>query len=132
MREAAIHAAYVACIDRAKAAGINEQQFHNYYADWEIFPAVLAGEVCGAVFRQGPELHVAVLDHARKRWASPRLWREVIDGTLDKYGYAVTSVAANNDTGQRFVSRIGFKETGRNGPFVIYRLERTHGHHSGA
>lgn len=123
MREA-LNAAYEACRPACEASGLSRERFIEFYSSWRVTPLYVHGEVVGAVLQEGPEMHVAVLPKAHRRWARPSIWRQLIDGTIDRYGYAITSVAEANTDGQAFVSRLGFRETGRNGSFIFYRLER--------
>lgn len=73
------------------------------------------------VLTRGPEIHTAF--GPAPFWC--RLYvREAVQFLIDKYGYALTSVRRSNERGQRFVTRIGFQQTGADERHIYYRIER--------
>lgn len=76
-REAALREAWEAC---GKPCSLAE--WHLAFAEWEIMPVEVGGEVVGAIFAKGAEVHVAVRADCRKRWATPRLYRWAITDRL--------------------------------------------------
>lgn len=71
---------------------------------------------------KGPEIHVAVLPNYRGRWLSSRLIKSVLGLIFSEYGFAVTSVMANNVKGLDFVERIGFKRQSSHNGVIHYRI----------
>lgn len=120
----ALRAAFYACKARADASGLSEEKFISGFVGWEIIPVVVGGNIVGSVMLNGPEMHVAVSEFVRRKWATPALWRKVIDKTLDQYGFAVTSAMEGNAQGLEFVKRIGFVEISRHGGVIVFRLDK--------
>lgn len=91
--------------------------------DWDVVPLTERGEVIGGVLSKGNELHVG---YGKKPRASIRPFvKRILGGALDKYGYVVTSVVAENKVGLRFCERLGFVKYGEEGGTIRLRCDRS-------
>lgn len=75
------------------------------------------------VMVKGAEVHVAAPQAVRGKWLSRRHIREVLGTRLRSFGLVKTSVALDNEAGQRFVSRLGFVEVERDAKAIRYELK---------
>jgi len=91
--------------------------------DWDVVPLTERGEVIGGVLSKGNELHVG---YGKKPRATIRPFvKQILGGALDKYGYVVTSVMAENKAGLRFCERLGFVKYGEEGGTIRLRCDRS-------
>jgi hypothetical protein len=91
--------------------------------DWDVVPLTEQGEIIGGVLSKGNELHVG---YGKKPRASIRPFvKQILGGALDKYGYVVTSVMAENKAGLRFCERLGFVKYGEEGGTIRLRCDRS-------
>ena len=84
--------------------------FSDYYAfvsNWRIHPIEHNGNVVGAVFTKGNEIHVSTSGP----WFPRKYVKEVLYPLIDQYGEVVTSVDDYNQSGLYWVKKLGFKET---------------------
>lgn len=118
-RELAVAALYQSVRSRTELSA------HNYgrlIADWDVIPLWSGGEIIGAILKYNAELHVGV---TRKPRGSMRKYiRQVLVKTIAQYGYAVTSVAAENLAGIDLCERLGFTVIESTEELVILRCER--------
>lgn len=75
--------------------------------DWEVIPIRDGNEIIGAIIRKFRELHVGV--KRRPAGAHRALVRSVLVETIERYGFAETTVRTWNTSGIKFCRRMGFK-----------------------
>lgn len=114
----ALDAAYESMRDRAD---IGKESFLEAVKDWECFPVHVNGKLVGAVLRDGPEIHACIKPEGFGRWIFKSQLRILAD-TIEKHGYALTSVAPGNMDGHNFVTALGFTRIAKN-PLWKYRKE---------
>jgi len=85
-------------------------------------PFEIIGVKGGAVMVRGNEVHVAVVKSAEGKWLSRKLIRQILGRLISEYGMAVTTVMKDNERGQRFVERLGFKKTKEERGTIGYEL----------
>lgn len=100
-RDAYVIAAWQAC-DKP----CSPEKWAAIWEDWEVLPVDVEGVPAGAVFANGPEVHVAILPKYRRRWLTPSLWRSVFVDRANRYGFVTTKVARSRS--DSFVRRCGF------------------------
>ena len=99
------------------------EQYAEAVKDYDIVPVTKAGKVIGGVMLKGNEIHVGLGERAK---ASVRWYiRECLNRTLDKYGFALTSVQAQNSVGLRFCQRLGFTKVGEDNGTILLRCDRS-------
>lgn len=91
-------------------------------AGWEVFPVCVGSQIVGAVIRVGTELHVGW--KRRPPGAQRALIRSILVDTIERYGWAVTSVRWFNRAGLEFCSRLGFSITHQTGEIIHLKCER--------
>lgn len=91
--------------------------------DWDVVPLTERGEVIGGVLSKGNEVHIG---YGKKPHTSirPHL-RRTLGEVLNKYGYAVTTVQAENEAGLRFCKRLGFVKLSEEGGTIRLRCDRS-------
>lgn len=90
---------------------------------WNVTPLTENGEVIGGVLSKENELHVGL---GKTFKASTRRYiRECLNITLDKYGFALTRVQAQNSVGLRFCQRLGFVKVGELNDVILLRCDRS-------
>ncbi len=96
---------------------LSYEDFRKVFEPFQIIP--VSG---GAVMVRGNEVHVAVVKTAEGKWLSRGLIRRVLGTLIAEHGSAVTSVMRDNQRGQRFVERLGFKKTKEDKDTIGYEL----------
>lgn len=84
-------------------------------------PVFRDGLLIGVVLTRDDEIHVAWKHGAQ---GTRRLLKQHLGGAIDRYGHAVTRVPVWRTASQKFVTRLGFVETGRDTNDIYYRIER--------
>jgi len=99
------------------------EEFVQMLRSWEVVPLYENGQIIGGVLAKDNEVHVG---YGEKPKASIRPYiKEILGGVIDKYGYAVTKVQADNSTGLRFCERLGFVKYGEEGGTIRLRCDRS-------
>ena len=98
-----------------------ELDFIGDLADWDAWPVIVGGELAGAVLVKGPEMHACILPRFFGRWASPSMYRRVLEHKK-QHGRLVTTVNVDHDAGREFVERFGFTMTGNTGHVLHYEM----------
>ena len=120
MRDEAIKMVYKSIKGRAP---FDLQSFVEMLRTWDVIPLLEGGKVIGGVLSKGNELHVG---YGEKPKASIRRYvKEILNQTIDKYGFAITTVQAQNSAGLRFCKRLGFVEVGENHGAYMLRCDRS-------
>jgi len=120
MREEALQKIYNSVSGRASfSAGA----FCAALADWEVTPVFDAGEIIGGVLSKDNEIHIGV--ERPFHFSGRRYIREVLQKTIDKYGFAITTVQPQNSGGLKFCKRLGFVEIGERAGNILLRCDRS-------
>lgn len=91
--------------------------------DWEVIPLTESGRVIGGVLVKDNEIHVG---YGVKPIRSIRSYiRAVLGGVIDKHGFAITTVQAENLAGLRFCERLGFVKLSTNDGKILLRCDRS-------
>lgn len=88
----------------------------------ELHDVFVSGKDVGAVIVLGPEIHACIKPEGFGLWYGKKQ-RRILMSVIKKYGYATTSVAVGNNTGDKFVGGLGFKKTHVEGDVWKYRKE---------
>jgi hypothetical protein len=103
--------------------GIGVAEYIEAVKDWDVVPLTERAEVIGGVLSKGNELHVG---YGKKPRASIRPFvKQILGGALNKYGYVVTSVMAENKAGLRFCERLGFVKYGEINGVSLLKCSRS-------
>lgn len=113
-RDDAVKAAYRSA--EGRLGGMPFDAFCDAVAGFDVMPVTRRGQVIGAVFVKGPEIHACIDPIFRGLWLGKREFRLLCD-VIARHGFAQTS--ASTEDGRRFVRRLGFVE-GQNGRWVKY------------
>lgn len=120
MRDEAIKMVYKSIKGRAP---FDLQSFVEMLRTWDVIPLLEDGQVIGGVLSKGNELHVG---YGEKPKASIRRYvKEILNQTIDKYGFAITTVQPQNSAGLRFCERLGFVKVGENHGAYMLRCDRS-------
>ena len=84
--------------------------FLEVTSDYHAYPIDYMGDVIGAVITRGAEIHLSA-------WRRPpgsmrKLVHQVLQDTVDRWGYAKTAVMKDNAVGLAFCRRLGFEVEG--------------------
>jgi hypothetical protein len=91
--------------------------------DWTVIPLTESGRVIGGVLVKDNEIHVG---YGVKPIGSIRAYiRTVLGGVIDKHGFAITTVQAENLIGLRFCERLGFVKLSANDGKILLRCDRS-------
>ncbi len=110
--------AFEAVKDRLPS-GFSFEQFLSKVTRFSFIPVKLKGKVVGAIMADGPEVHVAVLPEAHKRWFNRTISRW-LDRRLTKFGKLVTKVLDDHAIGHEFAIRLGFRAVRHAGNVTFY------------
>lgn len=89
--------------------------------DFKLSPVIKNNKVVGCFLNKENEIHIAILKEYRLKWFSKKVFKELINDLLLKYGYLKTKVAKDNDKGLRFITKLGFI---RKGDWYVYTPNR--------
>lgn len=89
---------------------------------WDVEPIMNGEQQLGAYIRQGHETHMLMskrnsLLHAR------HIIRVYLVANLERLGY-LTTKTDGNALDDRFLKRLGYYETGKDGVMTVYRLDK--------
>ena len=99
------------------------EQYAEAVKDYDILPLTESGKVVGGVMAKGNELHIGI--GTQFKASARRYIREYFNRTLDKYGFALTSVQAQNSVGLHFCQRLGFTKVGEANGTILLRCDRS-------
>lgn len=91
---------------------------------WAFHPIKRSGQVAGFVMTLGAEIHVFRLPEYAGRWFTRQDVEKTIGQVIAQHGKATTKVRQDNQTGHRFVQRIGFVPVKDDGSVIHYECER--------
>lgn len=101
------------CVYQSVKHRLNGMEFMSFMAvasGWDFLPIERNGEVCGAVMRKGPEVHIALLPEAQNHtWIRGDIRRELSKVIAD-HGHAFTWVRDGHTVGHRLAKILGFKQ----------------------
>jgi hypothetical protein len=119
-RDTAIKLVYKSVRGRAPFA---LEEFVQMLRLWSVVPLHEDGQVIGGVLVKENELHVG---YGEKPRASIRPYiKEILGGVIGKYGFAMTTVQADNPAGLRFCERLGFVKLGEENGTIRLRCDRS-------
>jgi hypothetical protein len=119
-RDAAIKLVYKSVRGRAPFA---LEEFVQMLRLWSVVPLHEDGQVIGGVLIKENELHVG---YGEKPRASIRPYiKEILGGVIGKYGFAMTTVQADNPAGLRFCERLGFVKLSEENGTIRLRCDRS-------
>lgn len=104
---------------------VDEEAFRIVARRFAIAPVMARGNVVGATFTDGPEIHIAVLPEGRRVWATRRVLRGLLQPLIDEFGGAQTTVREGHTQGLEFCTRIGFRSIGTVDGIVHMICEKT-------
>lgn len=119
-REEALKATYRSVAHRAT---YGEDVFVNALKDWEVVPVWDRQELIGSILAKENELHIGL--YRRPGASIGRYIRAAMRKTIDKYGFAITTVQPQNSAGLRFCERLGFVKVGEKGGNFLLRCDRS-------
>jgi len=101
---------------------ITRAAYGNSLHGWDIEPIMLGDEAIGVYIRRGHETHMSLskknaLRHAR------HVIRVYLTANLERLGYLVTRTDGNA-ADDRFLKRLGYYETGKEGSWTLYSLDK--------
>lgn len=120
MREEAIRKTYEAVASRAP---FSVDVFIAALQDWDITPVFDGEEIIGSILTKENELHIGL--YRRPKASVGRFIRSAMRDTIDKYGFAITTVQPQNSAGLRFCERLGFVKVGEKGGNILLRCDRS-------
>ena len=98
------------------------EQIKEVFKEFELKPVLRNSKVVGCFLVKGNEIHVAILPEYRKRWFSKKVFKDLVEELVKKYGFVKTSVVEGNDKGLDFITRIGFVKKGEDYVYAPNRL----------
>lgn len=81
---------------------------------------VRRGKLAGFVLQKGSEVHAWRMPQFTGRWFTRGDVRRILLPILAEFGVLTTKVRQGNETGYRFVTRLGFVPVGSEGGNVLY------------
>lgn len=120
IREEALRKTYQSVAHRVS---YDEEVFVNALKDWDVAPVYDGQEVIGSILSKSNEVHIGV--YRRPKASIWRFIRESLQGIIDKYGFAITTVPPQNSVGLRFCERLGFVKIGERGGYFVLRCDRS-------
>jgi hypothetical protein len=119
-RDEALFGIYQSVADRVP---FGAEEFARRLDGWDVIPVCDGTEVIGGVLSKGNEIHVGF--GKRLKASGRRYIRTELNKTIDKYGFALTSVQPQNSAGLRFCERLGFVKVGESNEAILLRCDRS-------
>lgn len=91
---------------------------------WTFTAVNRGGELAGFVMQRGAEVHAYRLPSFNGRWFTRQDVERVLLPILKTHGEVTTKVRADNTTGRKFVTRLGFVKVGDSSDVHIFRATR--------
>jgi hypothetical protein len=105
-----------------KGTNLPRQEILQYLADWEVVPVQLAGQHVGTAVMKGTEIHFALVPGWRPKSCRRGAIKAFLEPLIDRRGFLTTRVPHHRLSQKRFVERVGFKPTWKDGNFEYYLL----------
>lgn len=101
---------------------ISKQAYVTSLDGWDVEPIMNGAQKLGVYIRKGHETHMLMskqnsLLHAR------HIIRVYLTANLERLGY-LTTKTDGNAVDHRFLTRLGYYETGKDGVMTVYRLDQ--------
>lgn len=103
-------------------AFIPKEQFVEAMNDWHIYPVVEKNTLIAIVGENGPHIHFEVTGTGKP--IPRRIVAKVLQGIIDKHGYAVTKTPKEETRQRKFNELIGFKMVGEDEYDILYKIEQ--------
>ena len=114
------------CIFRAllkRAPGITMDEIKNTFANWEFIRLTRDENLVGVALRKNAELHLIIDPIYQNTIVFLQQCRNIVDETVNKYGYAETKVINSYEVGHRLAKILGFKEIDSASAVTHYKKE---------
>ena len=105
-----------------KGTNLPRQEILQYLADWEVVPLQLAGQHVGTAVMKGTEIHFALVPGWRPKSCQRGVVKAFLGPLISRRGFLTTRVPHHRLSQKRFVERVGFKPTWKDGNFEYYLL----------
>jgi hypothetical protein len=97
--------------------------YEDAVKDWNVLPLIENNVVIGGVLIKDNEIHVGY-GIKPKSTILPYI-KSILNKTIDKYGYVITSVMEENEVGLKFCKRLGFTRIGEENGTIKLRCDRS-------
>jgi len=101
---------------------ISRSQILDWFKDWDAFPFELNGQHVWTMIAKGTEVHFALVQGWRPTASMRGAVREFVKPVFERHGFLTTRVMHERVEQKRFVERIGFKPTWKDGNVQYYLL----------
>ena len=91
---------------------------------WLIVEVKRENALAGIILIKDNEIHCWRKPEFNGIWLTKHTLKNIIQPLIDKFGFAVTKVTKSNNTGHKFVTRIGFTKVLENENCTYYKIER--------
>jgi len=92
--------------------------------EWSFVEVLRHDILAGFVMVSGNEIHCWRKPEHKGLWLTKHNIRNIIKPLIERYGCVVTKVRNENNTGHRFVTRLGFEKVSKDDYCTYYRIER--------
>jgi cytidylate kinase len=106
----------------AKEVPISREAYVDSLKDWTVEPIMMDGERIGVLILRDKEIHMHIVKQEALRHAR-RIIKYYVQAKLNELGFLVTR-SRGSEWDSRFLGRLGFRETHRDGTEVFYRLDK--------
>lgn len=101
---------------------ISRPQILDWFKDWDVFPFELNGQHVWTMIAKGTEVHFALVQGWRPTASMRGAVREFVKPVFERHGFLTTRVMHERVEQKKFVERIGFKPTWKDGNVQYYLL----------
>ena len=106
-------------------AFIPKDDFVRALDEWKIYAVIEKGVMLAIVGENGPRMHFETTGSGKP--IPRRIVRVVLQGIIDRHGYAVTKTPKEEMRQRRFNEAVGFKMVGEDEYDIHYKIERVLG-----
>lgn len=96
----------------------------NLPRDWIYKAVVRNGVIAGFFCHKGNEIHCFRKPEFTGYWITRHDLDELTKPLFEQFGRIRTKCPESNEIGQKFVKRLGFKQSGRLPGFILYETKR--------
>ena len=119
MNNDALLSALYACLSERGAIGhIDIELFRRAYSAWRLIPIAKDGKIQGIGLMLDNAMHLEIIDKADAKSVLRRAIRAMLRPAIATWGFAKTTVQADNAEALEFCKRLGFKPVREDRGFI--------------
>ena len=105
-----------------QGTALSGPDIRKYFEDWEVIPAEIDGCHVATAVVKGTEIHFALVPGWRPTSCQRGAIKAFLKPLIERHGFLTTRVPHERPAQKKFVQRVGFKPTWRDGQVEYFLL----------